>query len=82
MVLLTISFITDYKTIMGRINTDIDIKVRQLESDYTLNNCGAKGHLKALKSECDNLQNQIEIYSKVSTLYIIYRIKCHLYQYL
>jgi hypothetical protein len=58
-------FISDYHLIKAKIAKDEVMRLNQIEHEYNINHCEAKGHLQALKSRCNELKKKIELLKKV-----------------
>jgi hypothetical protein len=67
MLVLVISFALDYPKIQFKINKDSIFKIAELQHEYDINKCIEKGHLQALKTQCENILNQISILRNVKT---------------
>jgi len=60
-IIIFIVFLSDYKSIVAKINEKNILEIKELEKDYKINKCAENGNLPSLRPHCESMLNKIDI---------------------
>ena len=60
-IIILIFFLSDYESVVAKINEKNILEIKELEKDYKINKCAENGNLPSLRPHCESMLNKIDI---------------------
>ena len=60
-IIIIIFFLSDYESVVAKINEKNILEIKELEKDYKINKCTENGNLPSLRPHCESMLNKIDI---------------------